>query len=66
MKKTIKPYNSDKAFVIGRDSFAKISAVEGIDLEGDIRKELEEFDRLGLSQDARRELVRQRFSKKPA
>ena len=64
MKKSDKPYNAKQPYVVGRKLFAKISAVEGIDLNGAIRQELEEFDRLGLSQAARRKIVRERFVKK--
>ena len=39
--------------VIGRDRFAKISAVEGVELTRDARKRAAGFDRRGLSAEER-------------
>jgi hypothetical protein len=55
-----------KGFVLGRQRFAKISAVEGIDLDGDVRRELEAFDAMGLSSDARRAAVKAKYGKHKA
>jgi hypothetical protein len=40
---------SERHFRLGRDQFAKISAVEGIELTRDARKRLVQFDNEGLS-----------------
>ncbi|WP_092191540.1 hypothetical protein [Bradyrhizobium sp. cf659] len=45
--------------VIGRERFAKISAVEGIKPSSAMRKRVEQFDRLGLSPaERRREIIK--------
>jgi len=47
------------SFTLGRNNFAKISAVEGISLSREMKRDLREFDRKGLSDDERRgEIVR--------
>lgn len=51
--------------VIGRDRFAKISAVEGIQLDDEMKRAFEEFDRQGLSPEERRKAIIRRF-KHPA
>ena len=46
-------------FVLGRDRFAKISAVEGIALTPAMQERAREFDRLGLSPaERRREILK--------
>lgn len=46
-------------FVLGRERFAKISAVEGIKLTPAMKKRAKEFDRLGLSPaEQRREILK--------
>ena len=42
-----------ESFTIGRSGFARISAVEGIHLPGDMEKHLRELDRQGLSPEDR-------------
>lgn len=49
-------------FVLGRDRFAQISAVEGITLTADMRATLDRFDRDGLSPEERRRAIVRRFS----
>ncbi|MGA9846942.1 MAG: hypothetical protein WBQ45_04800 [Roseiarcus sp.] len=49
-------------FVIGRDRFARISAVEGVALTPDMRADLERFDRDGLSAAERRSAIQARFA----
>lgn len=44
-------------FVIGRERFAKISAVEGIELGARARERQAEFDRQGLSPEERRRAI---------
>ena len=46
---------------LGRVSAAKISAVEGISLDGDVLRELEDFDHQGLSPAERRDRIGRRF-----
>jgi hypothetical protein len=46
-------------FVLGRERFAKISAVEGVTLTPAMRKRIDDFDRLGLSPaERRREILK--------
>ena len=49
-------------FVLGRDRFARISAVEGVSLTPDMRADLERFDREGLSAAQRRRAIQSRFA----
>jgi hypothetical protein len=49
-------------FVVGRDRFARISAVEGIALTPAMRADLERFDRDGLSAAERRRAILARFA----
>lgn len=49
-------------FVLGRDRFAKISAVEGILLTDEMHRILDEFDRKGLVAEERRRAILRRFS----
>jgi hypothetical protein len=51
-------------FVLGRERFSKISAVEGIVLTREMREAMERFDREGLSAEERRRTILTRF--KPA
>jgi hypothetical protein len=46
-----------ESVTLGRKTAAKISAVEGIPLDGDVRRELEDFDREGLSPMERRSRI---------
>ena len=55
-----------ESFTIGREGFAKISAVEGIRLSDDMEKTFREFDRKGLSAEERRREIVNRYGKKPA
>jgi hypothetical protein len=43
--------------VLGRERFAKISAVEGIELSPGMKKRAAEFDRRGLSGEERRRSI---------
>lgn len=51
------------AYTLGRRPFAKISAVEGIDMS-DVEAELEEFDRRGLSAAERRREIARKYGAK--
>lgn len=48
-------------FTIGRDSFARISEVEGIRLSDTMRGDFREFDRKGLSAEKRRNLIAKKY-----
>jgi len=58
--RTHKPGRTTKiGTVIGRERFAKISAVEGIKLTSDMRKRAADSERRGLTgEERRREIVR--------
>jgi hypothetical protein len=49
-------------FVLGREGFARISAVEGIVLTPDMREAMESFDREGLTAAERRRAILKRFT----
>jgi len=53
-----------KHFVLGRDSFARISAVEGIRLTREMKRDLREFDRKGLSSAERRRAIMKKYGRK--
>jgi DUF1009 family protein len=55
-KKTMTAHRTGQ-FVIGRDRFEKISAVEGIKVTAAMKKREAEFDRDGLSAEQRRRLI---------
>ncbi|MCH9806707.1 MAG: hypothetical protein K0U74_03155 [Alphaproteobacteria bacterium] len=61
--KTARSYNSQTGLKLSRAAIRKINAVEGIDLDGRIEKQLEEYDRRGLTPDERRKAVREKFAK---
>jgi hypothetical protein len=44
-------------FVIGRKRFSKISAVEGIELSGAMKRRISDSDRKGLSAEQRRAAI---------
>jgi hypothetical protein len=50
-------------FVLGRERFEKISAVEGIELSGAMKKRASELDRKGLTPEARRAAIIRAHSK---
>jgi hypothetical protein len=52
----------ESGFVLGRERFAQISAVEGIALTDEMRATLDQFDQEGLSAEQRRHAIRQRFA----
>lgn len=55
-----------ESFTIGREAFAKISAVEGIRLSAEVEEAFREFDRKGLSAEERRREIMNRYGRKPA
>jgi hypothetical protein len=48
-------------FALGRERFARISAVEGIALTDEMRAMLDGFEQQGFSADERRRAIHQRF-----
>ena len=69
MRKTAAPSRSTRAtrrrkdgVILGREGFARISAVEGIELTADMRATLARFDREGLSAEERRRDILARFA----
>lgn len=52
------------SLTLGRDSMAKIAAVEGIHLSQESKRTLEDFDRTGASGEERRRAIASRFGKK--
>ena len=53
-----------KRFVLGRAGFAKISAIEGIHLTSEMKRDLREFDRKGLSAAERRRAIVNKYGRK--
>ena len=60
------PPPGGRGFTIGRDAFARISAVEGLRLSDDMKRDLRELQRKGLSGEARRRAIISKYGKKPA
>ena len=56
-QKPIGKQDRNGGFVLGRERFAKISAVEGIELSGAMKKRIRDADRKDLSAEARREAI---------
>lgn len=52
-----------KGYVIGRNRFAKISAVEGIRTTAAMDADFVEFEREGLSADERRKVIGRKYGK---
>jgi hypothetical protein len=59
-----KPKKRASGFVLGRQNFAKISAVEGIRLSRDQIADFVEFDRKGLAPKARRAILAAKYGVK--
>ena len=54
---------SDQSYTIGREKFAKISAVEGIQLTAAMVEDFHEFERKGLSPEQRRTAIAKKYGK---
>ena len=52
----------NRGYTIGRDVFAKISAVEGIYLTKEMDKNFQAFEQKGLSSKARREAISKKYA----
>lgn len=50
-----------KGYVLGRERFAKISAVEGISLTPAMEADFREFERKGLSAEDRRRIIGKKY-----
>lgn len=63
MPKTSPPSrrNTVKGFVIGRNAFRKISAIDDIRLTPEIVDDFDEFDRRGLSAKERRDAIVRKY-----
>jgi len=57
-----RPKRPAARFVLGRERFARISAVEGVELSEDMRAMLDRFDREGFSAEERRRAILRRFA----
>ena len=63
MKKTSQiQKEGNRGYTIGRDAFAKISAVEGIYLTKGMHKDFQTFEQKGLSSKDRREAIFKKYS----
>ncbi|HEY4115203.1 MAG TPA: hypothetical protein VGM17_14205 [Rhizomicrobium sp.] len=62
MKTKAKPKRA--SYTIGRDSFAKISEVEGIEPSRQLEEDFREFDRKGLSATERRRILASKYAGK--
>jgi hypothetical protein len=49
--------------VIGRVAMERISAIEGIRLSPEMKRDLRRFDKQGLSSEARREAILKKYGK---
>lgn len=62
-KKSAKSFNKPGAFKLTRNAVRKINAVEGIDLDGQVSRQLEQFDKQCLTPSQRRKAIRAKFIK---
>ena len=51
------------SYTIGRDAFAKISAVEGIYLTKEMQEDFQVFEQKGLSPKDRREVISKKYAR---
>ncbi len=54
---------ASQSYTIGRQAFAKISAVEGIRLTQELRKDFQAFEQNGLSHKDRRQAITQKYTR---
>lgn len=62
--KTKSPARASGAHIVGRRSFAKISAIEGIALSRETEEDFREFERKGLSAAERRKALLRKYGRK--
>lgn len=60
---TLRRPASSSGFRIGREGFARISAIEGIQLTPAMKRDLARFDRENLPQEARRQVIRTKYGR---
>ena len=58
-----KTTSTPNAYVLGRDRFAQISAVEGLALSSGMKEDFREFDRQGLSPAERRKELTRKYGR---
>jgi hypothetical protein len=64
MKKTTQTQKEAAGgYAIGRNAFAKISAVEGIHLTKEMQKDFQVFEQKGLSAKDRREAISKKYAR---
>lgn len=63
MSKVAKSAPKAQGFVLGRQAFARISAVEGLYLTPDMQAEFAELDQRGADAATRREQLRKRYTR---
>ena len=57
------PKRVSKTYVLGRDRFAKISAIEGIRTTAAMEADFRKFERQGLSAEERRKAIGRKYGK---
>jgi hypothetical protein len=68
MKRPAAPSSRERTtsgMTLGRERFAKISAVEGIELTAGMKRRAADFDRRGLSGEERRRSIMRAYRKSP-
>ena len=55
-----------ESFTLGREAFAKVSALERVEISPELQRQFHEFDRKGLSAAERRRSILSKYGKKPA
>jgi hypothetical protein len=60
-KSATSPPGKRVAFTLGREGFDRVSLVEGISLSREMRRDFRDFDRRGLSDEERRDLIRKKY-----
>ena len=64
MARRSKPIPPKPGFTLGREAFAKISAVEGIALTPGMKEDFRAFEREGLSAEERRAALVRKYGRK--
>ena len=63
MNKVSHQKGNNTGYIIGRDAFAKISAVEGIHLTKEMRGDFSAFEKGNLSPQDRREAISRKYTR---
>jgi hypothetical protein len=56
--------NKGRRFTVGREAFAKISAIEGLNLSGEMWQDFRKFDREGVPHEKRRRAIVSKYAGK--